>query len=232
MKESVKKTEGPIRVVIAEGRGLFCETIKIVLDGEPDMCVQAFAHEGPSALELSEELRPDVLVLDGNLPNGDSLEMTTALKKRQSAMRILFVAEKSDDELIDASLLAGADGYLSKDATLDDFVEGIRSLARGEQFIPSTMLGGVLERLLRRHERREEAQRLTARLTKREREVLSLVAQGSNHDAVAQALLISPHTARTHLQNVLGKLHVHSRAEVIEFVRRHQPLPSSLGVMS
>ncbi len=232
MKERLKKTEDPIHVVIAEGRVLFCETMKIVLDAEPDMCVQAIAHEGPRVLELSEELAPDVLVLDGNLPNGDSLEMTTALKERQPAVRILFVAEKSDDELVDASLLAGADGCLSKDGSLDDFVEGIRTLARGEQFIPSTMLGGVLDIWLRRYEKREEALRLTARLTNREREVLSLVAKGGTHEAIAHALTISPHTVRTHLQNVLGKLHVHSKAEVIEFVRRLQPLTSPLGVTS
>jgi DNA-binding NarL/FixJ family response regulator len=232
MKESVKKTEDPIRVVIAEGRVLFCETMKIVLDVEPDMCVQAIAHEGPRVLELSEDLEPDVLVLDGNLPNGDSLEMTTALKKRQPTVRILFVAEKRDDELVDASLLAGADGCLSKDGSLDDFVEGIRTLARGERFIPSTMLGGVLELWLSRNQSREEALRLTARLTEREREVLSLVAQGDTYEAIAHALTISPHTVRTHLQNVFSKLHVHSRAEVIEFVRRHQPLTRPLGVTS
>jgi DNA-binding NarL/FixJ family response regulator len=158
--------------------------------------------------------------------------MTTALKKRQSAVSILFVAEQSDDELIDASLLAGADGYLSKDGTLTDFVEGIRTLARGERFIPPTMLGGVLDRRLRRQEMREEALRLTGRLTKREREVLSLVAQGGSHEAIANELMISPHTARTHFQNVLGKLQMHSKGEVIEFLQRHQPLPSPLGVLS
>jgi DNA-binding NarL/FixJ family response regulator len=206
--------------------------MKTVLEAEPDMRVEALANEGHSAFVLSEELKPDVLVLDGNLPNGDGLEMTTALKKRLPATRILFVAEESDDELLDASLLAGADGYLTKDGTLDDFVEGIRTLARGEQFIPPTMLGGVIDRMVRRHAEREEALRLTARLTRREREVLSLVSQGFNYDAIAQALVISPETARTHLQNVLGKLHVHSRAEAVEFVRRHQPLPSLLEVDS
>ena len=228
----MEKSDGPIRLVIAEGRALFCETMKTVLEAEPDMRVEALANEGHSALVLSEELKPDVLVLDGNLPNGDGLEMTTALKKRLPETRILFVAEESDDELLDASLLAGADGYLTKDGTLDDFVEGIRTLARGEQFIPPTMLGGVIERMVQRHAEREEALRLTARLTRREREVLSLIARGFNYDAIAQALVISPETARTHLQNVLGKLHVHSRAEAIVFVRRHQPLPSLLEVDS
>jgi DNA-binding NarL/FixJ family response regulator len=179
---------------------------------------------------LSEELKPDVLVLDGNLPNGDGLEMTTALKKRLPATRILFVAEESDDELLDASLLAGADGYLTKDGTLDDFVEGIRTLARGEQFIPPTMLGGVIERMVRRHAEREEALRLTARLTRREREVLALIARGFNYDAIAQALVISPETARTHIQNVLGKLGVHSRLEAAAFVIQNGILEDLVGV--
>jgi DNA-binding NarL/FixJ family response regulator len=192
----------------------------------------SLSHEGRSAFELSEELKPDVLVLDGNLPNGDSLEMTTLLKKHLRAVRILFVAEETVNELIVASLLARADGCLTKDTTLDDFVEGIRTLARGEQFVPATMLGGVVERLFCRHQGREEAVRLTARLTEREHELLSLGAQGSNHVAIADALMIGPQTVRTHLQNMLGKLRVHSRREGIEFVRRHQPLPSLLGGMS
>jgi len=222
----VEKEDGLIHLVIAESRALFCETMKAVLEGEPDMRVEALANEGHTALMLSEELKPDVLVLDGNLPNGDGLAMTTMLKKRLSETRVLFVAEGPDEELLDAALLAGADGYVTKDGTLDDFVAGIRTLARGEQFIPPTMLGGVIERMLRRHAEREEALRLTNHLTKREREVLSLVAQGLNYDSIAQTLVISPETARTHLQNVLGKLQVHSRAEAIEFVRRHEPLPS------
>jgi DNA-binding NarL/FixJ family response regulator len=228
-KVSVTNTEGTIHLVIAGDRGLFWETMGIVLDGEPDMCVRAFSHEGRSALELSEELKPDVLVLDGNLPNGDSLEMTGLLKERLPAVRILFVAEETDNELIDASLLAGVHGCLTKDGALDDFVDGVRTLARGEQFVPATMLGGVVERSLRRRQGREEALKLTARLTKRERDVLSLVVQGSDHVAIAHALTISPQTVRTHVQNVLGKLRVHSRREVIEFV---QPLPGPLGVMS
>lgn len=228
----MKKGNGPIRLVIAEGRALFCETMKTVLDGEPDMRVEALATEGHSAVVLAKELEPDVVVLDGSLPNGDGLEMTTVIKEGLPATRVLFVAEQPDDEVLDAALLAGADGYLTKDGTLDEFVEGIRTLARGEQFIPPTMLGGVIERMLRKHAEREEALRLTARLTRREREVLSLVAQGLKYDAVAQALVISPETARTHLQNVLGKLRVHSRAEAIEFVRRHRPLPSLLEVES
>ncbi len=228
----MEESDCSIRLVIAEGRALFCETIEIVLEAEPDMRVEALANEGHSALMLSEELKPDVLVLDGNLPNGDGLEMTTAIKKSLPTTRVLFLAEESDDELVDASLHAGADGYVTKDGTLDDFIEGIRTLARGEQFIPPTMLGGVIERMLRRHAEREEALRLTARLTRREREVLSLIAQGFNYDAIAQALVISPETARTHIQNMLGKLQVHSRAEAIEFVQRHQPLPSLLEVES
>lgn len=228
----MKKGDHRIRLVIAEGRVLFCETIKTVLEGEPDMRVEAVAHEGHGALVWSKELKPDVLVLDGSIPNGDGLQMTAAIKEDLPATSVLFVAEGPDEELLDAALLAGADGYLTKDGTLDDFVEGIRTLARGEQFIPPKMLGGVIERMLRRHAEREEALRLTARLTRREREVLSLVAQDFDYGAISQHLVISPETTRTHLQNVMGKLRVHSRAEAIEFVRRHRPLPSLLEVES
>jgi len=90
-KASVTKREGPIHSVIAGNRDLFWETMIIVLDGEPDGCVRAFSHEGRSAFQLSEELMPDVLVLDENLPNGDSLELTSLLKDRLPDARILFV---------------------------------------------------------------------------------------------------------------------------------------------
>ena len=222
--------EGPIRLVLAEGRALFCETMKAVLEREPDMEVVEVARDGHSALVTSGRVRPDVLVLDAALPNGDGLELTSVLKERHPGIAILYVAERPDEESLDAALAAGADGYLTKDSALIDFVHAIRTLARGERVIPPTMLGGVIERMLRRHAEREEALRVTSRLTRREREVLSLVADGATYDSIAQHLVISPQTARTHLQNVLGKLGVHSRAEAVAFVRRHRPLQDLLEV--
>ncbi|MGH2699409.1 MAG: response regulator [Actinomycetota bacterium] len=131
--------------MIAEGRALFCETMKAVLEGEPDLRVEALASEWHTALALSEELRPDVLVLDGNLPDGDGPEMTAVVKKRRPGTGVLFVAESPDEELLDAALLAGADGFLTKDGTLLDLIHEIRALARGLRFRPPPMADRVME---------------------------------------------------------------------------------------
>jgi DNA-binding NarL/FixJ family response regulator len=143
--EFVEKNDGPISLVIAEGRALLCETIKVVLEGEPDLRVEALATEWHTALVLSAEVKPDVLVLDGNLPDGDGLEMITILKNRQPGIRVLFVAEGSDEGLLDAALRAGADGFVTRDGTLFDLINEIRALAHRGRFPLPSMPHRVME---------------------------------------------------------------------------------------
>lgn len=115
---------------------------------------------------------------------------------------------------------AGANGYLTRDAPLAELIRATRAVHGGETLVPPKMLGPLLSSLLRRKRDQDRAFERLARLTVREREVLALLAQGSDNDGIARALVISPQTARTHIQNILGKLEVHSRLEAAAFVTR------------
>jgi DNA-binding NarL/FixJ family response regulator len=117
-------------------------------------------------------------------------------------------------------LEAGAAGYMSRSSALSDLIDAARSLHRGEAVVPGPLLRSVLGRLVRRRRERDVALRLLADQTPREREVLALLASGADNDGIALRLVISPETARTHIQRVLGKLGVHSRIEAASFVAR------------
>jgi len=112
---------------------------------------------------------------------------------------------------------ADASGYVTKESGLDQLVEATRAVHRGETRVPSKMLGPLLGRLIHRQRDEDEAMRKLSRLTRREREVLALMMRGADNAVIAQALTISPETARTHIQNILGKLGLHSRLEAVAF---------------
>src|SRR5207247_3996261 len=135
--------------------------------------------------------------------------------------RVIVFSAQEDEQVLVEALEAGASGYLSKGSPLANLIEATRAVHRGEALIPPRMLGAVLRRLIVRRRERDEALKRMARLTRREREVLALVARGEDNDGIAQHLVISPETARTHIQNVLGKLGVHSRLEAAAFVTQN-----------
>ncbi len=136
------------------------------------------------------------------------------------ACAVLVLSEYKDEHLLVDALEAGAVGYLPKSSGLGELIEATRNLHRGDAVIPSPLLRNVLGRLVRRSRERDHAMRRLADLTPREREVLGLLAGGADNDGIALRLVISPETARTHIQRVLGKLGVHSRIEAASFVAR------------
>jgi two-component system NarL family response regulator len=182
----------------------------------------AEAHDGLQATAQAEGVMPNVAVIDAQLPNGDGVRTTALIHSVVPECRVLLLNDDDDLRTLVAGLQAGANGYLTKGAPLEDLVEAIRVVHRGETYIPPRLLGGLLSLLLQRREEQGQALRRAAQLTRREREVLAILAEGGNNETIAQALVISPQTARTHIQNVLGKLGVHSRLEAAAFVRRNQ----------
>jgi DNA-binding NarL/FixJ family response regulator len=113
---------------------------------------------------------------------------------------------------------AGASGYLTKATPLAQLIEATRAVLRGETIVPPAMLGDLLSQLIQSRERQNDVLRKLSRLTRREREVLALLVEGADNDLVAQRLVISPETARTHIQNILSKLDVHSRLEALALI--------------
>ena len=174
----------------------------------------ADAREAQRALP---RLRPDVVLLDASNGRNGVAHTTASLKAACPSCAIVVVGEAETETLIDV-VEAGASGYVSQDSAFNDLIETARSVFEGRTLFPPRMLGGLVSGLVsRRHEEHEALERLS-RLTHREREVLDLLAAGKDNRSIARALSISPGTARTHVQNVLGKLQVHSRLEAAAFV--------------
>jgi DNA-binding NarL/FixJ family response regulator len=218
-----------IRILLADTHSLFRESVRAVIESEPDMSVVAEARDGVQLLVEAETNRPHIAIVDAALPSGEGIRAVHALRERVPACRILVLAEFEDQALLAEVVEAGASGYLTKDCPLKDLIDATRAIHRGEIVIPRWMLGALLGRLVMRRKERDEALRRMARLTRREREVLALLADGADNESIARMLVISPETARTHVQNLLNKLDVHSRLEAAAFVMQNGIL-DDLGI--
>jgi DNA-binding NarL/FixJ family response regulator len=209
-----------VRILLADAQSLFREAVRTVLEGEADFDVVAVASDGLQALAEAERSNPDVALLDAGMPNCDGVRATSLIRSRIPSCRVIILADTADPALLLDAVEAGANGYLTKDCPLAELIQAARSIHRGETLIPARMLGPLLSRLIRRRREQDQAYLLVSRLTRREKEVLALLADGADNEAIALALVISPQTARTHVQNVLAKLQVHSRLEAAAFVIR------------
>lgn len=220
-----------IRIVLADGQTLFREAVRTTLEREPGLTVVAVAGDGRQAVIESERHRPDVVILTDGLPDRDGIQVTHLIRKRNPDTRVVFLADDEDNDLVIAALEAGANGYLTKTCVLTELIEATRVVSRGETLVQSRTLGRLIERLMHRRTERTNGMRALSRLTRREREVLALLAAGGNNKSIGQALYISPQTARTHVQHVLSKLGVHSRLAAAAFAMQ-DGIRDELGAMS
>jgi two-component system, NarL family, response regulator NreC len=214
----VAAVEEQVRVLLADEQALFREAMRVVLSSQDDLQVVSEAKDGRQAVAEAVRVQPDVALLDAMLPNGDGIHAAAQIVDRVPTCRVIVFSGHEDERVLLDALEAGAAGYLSKESPLVDLIEATRAVHRGEALVPPRMLGAVLQRLIQRRRERDAALRRVGGLTRREREVLGLLAQGADNDEIAQRLVISPETARTHIQNMLGKLGVHSRLEAAAFV--------------
>jgi DNA-binding NarL/FixJ family response regulator len=172
----------------------------------------------------SQTSRPDVAIVATRLADGDGLNAIRLIKRSVPECRAVLVADKRDDESLLKAVEAGASGYITKGDALSELMTTARAVRRGETVVPSAMLGGLLERLMLRRRQEGDAMKRIANLTRRERQILSLLAEGGNKETIARTLVISPETARTHIHNVLTKLGVHSRLEAASVAMRARVL--------
>ena len=213
----------PIRIVLADEQSLFREAVRAVLENEPDLEIVGEAPDGLRAVAEAERTRPDIALINADLPNCDGIRATRLIKEASPESRVLVLSTDEDLAVLAEALEAGASGYLTKTCPLSELIAATRAVHQGETLVPARMLGPLLARLIHRRREQNEAAKRLSRLTRREREVLGLLAEGITNEGIAQALVISPETARTHIQNLLGKLGVHSRLEAAAFARQNGP---------
>lgn len=207
-----------LRVLIADEHGIFRGAVREAFEREADLEVACEATDGLGAVAAAEEFRPDVAVLSTGLGAVDGVQASCMISEQVPECRVILLAAAEDQRLLTDGLGCGASGYLTKESSLQELIAAVRAVARGETQIPSPMLGPLLNELLERRQSHDQALERFMKLSRREREVLGLLARGAGTSAIADQLFISSETARTHVQNILGKLGVHSRLEAASYV--------------
>jgi DNA-binding NarL/FixJ family response regulator len=203
----------PIRVVLADDHAVVRKGIREFLEEEGDISVVAEAANGAQAVALVAEHRPDVAVLDIQMPGVTGIEATRRIKAEHPDVRVLILTAYDDDPYIFALLQAGASGYILKTADSADLVHAVRAVYRGESALDPTVTQKVVRQLATGHPL--GAQSTVETLTDREVEVLRLAAKGLTNKAIGQGLGISDRTVQGHLANIYGKLNVSSRTEAV-----------------
>ena len=206
----------PIRVFIADDHAIVRKGIRAVLEIVPDIDVVGEAENGREAVAQVEALRPDVVLMDLVMPEMDGIEAIRRIKDRQPEARILVLTTFAGEDKIFPAVKAGALGYHLKDSRPEELAQAIRQVYRGESSLHPVIARKVLEELSRPSERPPTPDPLT----QREVEVLRLVAQGLENREIAERLVISEATVRTHVSNITGKLHVASRTQAALYALR------------
>jgi DNA-binding NarL/FixJ family response regulator len=218
-----------LRILLVDPHSLFRQAMHEVLDHEDDLEV---VGEGGTEQEMLNEAyrkRPDVILMTADLLGGGQGNTIQRMKDTLPHCRVLVLSNDEDEGTLLRAVESGADGFLTKACALSELMNAARAVARGETLVPPQMLGGLLEQLMRRRHHEKDAIRRLSHLTRRERQVLSLLAEGANKDAIARTLVISPETARTHIQHVLEKLGVHSRLEAAALAIQGGLVPELMG---
>lgn len=183
-----------------------------MLEMEQNFTVVGEADDGEQALALAEELTPDLVLMDIRMDGMDGVEATRILRERSPDIGILVLTGFGDDAIMLQAVEAGAHGFLLKDASAEEVKQAIERVVRGESHMTPTLLRKLLEELAEREKQPAPAH---ADLTPREWEVLQALARGLSNEQIAEELVISQKTVKTHLGNIFGKLHVNGRAQAM-----------------
>ena len=223
-----------IRVLLADDQALLRTTFRMLLEATPDMEVVGEAADGEEAVALTRAHHPDVVLMDIRMPGTNGLDATTAIcaDPRLSATRVLILTTFETDEYVARALRAGASGFLGKDVSADALLEGIRTVAAGDALLSPTATRALITLFLTPAEPEapaEPIERLAA-LTTRERQVMILAAEGRSNAEIADRLVVSPLTVRTHVQRAMTKLHARDRTQLVVIAYETglvQPRPQS-----
>mgnify|MGYP001466707767 CR=1 FL=1 len=207
-----------IRIVIADDQALVRAGFRALLDAQNDMKVVAEAVDGDDAIRLVTSLIPDVVLMDIRMPRRDGLEATRriAADERLANVKIIILTTFDLDEYIFEAMRAGASGFLVKDTEPIDLIRGIQAVARGDALLSPGVTRRLIAEFATLTVKSKSVPNLEA-LTEREREVMVLVAGGLSNDEIAEKLVISPATAKTHVSRAMAKLGARDRAQLVVF---------------
>ncbi|MFC3578015.1 response regulator [Streptomyces yaanensis] len=203
-----------VRVVLADDQQLIRTALRMVMADIEDVEVVGEAATGVEAVALTEELTPDVVVMDIRMPGMDGIEATRRITEGPSETRIVVLTTFDDDDYVYGALRAGASGFLVKDMALDDIIGAVRVVAAGDALIAPSVTRRLIQDFTARPEPARGRRELTG-ITDREREVLALVGTGLSNTEIAAELCISVATAKTYMTRLLTKLDARDRVQLV-----------------
>ena len=208
-----------LRILIADDHRMVREGLRMALEIEQDFEVVGEAGEGSEAVRLAKELNPDVVLMDVGMPGMNGIDACQEIRNFQSKIKVLMLTASDDAESVSASLVAGAQGYFLKIGGSEELVKAVRSVGNGQSILDPIITRTVTEGFARLVSR--ERQREVDKLTPREIDVLLLVARGSTNREIGEKLVISEYTARNTVGNILGKLGLKNRSELVRWSYQH-----------
>jgi len=206
----------PITILLVDDQALFREGLRTLLSVQTDLKVIGEAANGEEALRVATQKRPDVVLMDLQMPVLDGVAATRRLRSVHPDSKVIVLTTFDDDDYVFEGLRAGAVGYLLKDAPSEKLVEAIRAAANGESFLQPSVASKVIAEFTRLTDKREKNNNvLVEPLSGRELEILALIAKGDSNKEIAAALLIAEGTVKNHVTSILGKLAVRDRTQAV-----------------
>lgn len=220
-----------IRILLADDHTLIRRGIATLLQSMKDFSIVGEAEDGEDAVHKTGELRPDVIVIDLSMPKLSGIEATKIIKKRYPETNVLVLTMHENEEYVYQILKSGASGYVLKSAGRNELAAAIRATAKGEKFfspkISQLMADGYVKRV---EQRTSDSPKGDVPLTRREREILTLVASGLTNQQIADQLFISPRTVDTHRTNIMQKLAIHDLANLVRYAIEHGIISEGEGL--
>ena len=209
----------PIKVLVVDDHALFRRGITAVLANRENLEVVGEASDGLEAIEKAEAIVPDIIVMDLNMPHCSGLEATQALQAKMPQVNILVLTVSDNEADLFAAVKFGAKGYILKNTDPEELVQAILHIAQGGVIVSPIMATKLLTEFqgLEAEGKREAIQKTESNLSPREGEVLQLVAQGATNKQIADSLFISENTVKTHLRNIMEKLHLANRSQAAAY---------------
>jgi two-component system response regulator NreC len=208
-----------ISLILADDHVVVRSGLRMLLEAQPDIEIVAEAESGEEAVDLVRELRPDVILMDIQMPGVNGIEATRRIQELAPSTAVLALTMHEDDQYFFEMLHAGASGYVPKRAAPNELLAAIRTVGRGEVFLYPSLQTRLVRDYLKRADPEEEPL-LYDELTPREREVLILIAEGLSNADIADKLVISVKTVDRHRENIMRKLNMHSRIDLVKYAIR------------
>ena len=207
--------EEPVKLLLVDDHPIVRSGLRMLFLSEPRMQIVGEAGSGEEAIEAVQRLKPDVVIMDVSMPGMNGIEATRRIKAAHPETQVLALTMYEDEQYFFEMLNAGASGYIPKRAAPDDLVSAIQVVAEGNVFLYSTLARFLIRDMAEREA--AEPEQSEDMLTAREREVLTCIAEGMTNREIAEALVISIKTVERHRENIMAKLDMHNRVELVKY---------------